>query len=125
MATEQIPKPKVIAGKNHPGPIHLHAIYSSQNPCHVASPCKRAHVAWNLKNNIRDEEDGKHRIVVVVDELEVFAETGQFRIACDCQRPSNSSRGPEHTDVSTVDEAEQVHESHGRHNAQIDLQTQA
>lgn len=31
VATEQIPKPSVTAGKNQPGPIHLHAIYETNS----------------------------------------------------------------------------------------------
>ena len=44
-------------------------------------PGSSTHVARDLKNDIGDEEDRQHGIVIVVDESEVFAEPGEFRIS--------------------------------------------
>jgi hypothetical protein len=56
VATEQIPKPRVVAGKNQPGPIHLQAIYKinslSANKSSVWLKYMRAYIARDLEDDI-------------------------------------------------------------------------
>jgi hypothetical protein len=56
VATEQIPKPSVVAGKNQPGPIHLQAIYNTEslsaNESIAWLDCMRTYIARNLKDDI-------------------------------------------------------------------------
>lgn len=56
VATEQMPKPSVIAGKNHPGPIHLHAIYLPSATVPVKGPQRGANITWDFEDDVGDEE---------------------------------------------------------------------
>lgn len=51
---EQMPKPREVAGMNHPGPIHF------------------AHQGGrDFKDNVRDIEDREKSIVIIADETKV------------------------------------------------------
>lgn len=73
---EQMPNPSVIAGRNHPGPIHLHAICTSSAPALAKEGLGVADVTRDLEDNVSDEEYRQHCVVIVADQPEVFIETG-------------------------------------------------
>lgn len=89
VATEHTPNPRVMAGKNHPGPIHLQAICTS-----LAAALGRGFVgtdiAGNLEQNVGDEEDRQDGVVVISLQTEVFLEAGEFRITC-VEQPTQSA----------------------------------
>ena len=68
-----------------------------------------AHVGRNLEKNVADVKDGQDGVVVVALEMEVLLEAGQACIA----------------NIGPVNEAEEVEESDGWDNVEVNLHSQA
>ena len=65
------------------------------------------HSNWWCENDIWDEEDGQHQVVLIANETQVLVHSVCFRI----------------TQISLVERVEQVHDGEHRQNAKIELET--
>lgn len=96
VATEQIPNPSVTAGRNQPGPIHLHASYMVnalsvdfvQKPNPGMTDWSMPYIAGNFENDICNEENRQDGIVIITLQSEIFGETGQLGITCRIKKNS-------------------------------------
>lgn len=128
VATEQMPKPRVIAGRNHPGPIHLQAIYMPSAKLTSRVLRRGPDITWNFKDDVGDEEYRQYCIVVVANQSEILIETGEFRIAFVCSIGQQDTcllrlfQGAP-TNIGSVNKAKEIHQSDCRHNAQVNLQS--
>lgn len=79
VATETIPKPSVVKGRNQPGPENQSVHCSPDRSIHRESKAVRtdqfaADRCWDLEKNVRDIENRQHGIIVISFKLQVLLE---------------------------------------------------
>lgn len=108
-----------------------------KSECNPRKPPTRSYplahdIRRDLKDDIGDEENGEHSIIIIIDKSQIFVEARKlgisyFKSQSVIGQAVNAMPGlgnDERTYIGTIDETEQIHHGDGWNNVKVDLESQ-